>query len=312
MSNPVILSLPNGSKSRVFWQNQDGCVWFCNGWKEFRKYSKLDVPHLLVFRYEGNSCFNVIIFGSALEIEYPLSRDATKEEVEEIDKGSDFSVKFGEERRKRPREEVQEEEEEKPNKQKKKRACSYYSDAIYEFKSNPSEHCKGYFKKKLIMFHKKIMPAKFAKPYLHKEGSATLFVGHGRTWEVETKVNSHEQLVFSSGWRKFLWDNKLKLGDVCAFELLDSEPFLFKVTIYPLEENSNTLLFKGRKGVSDVPSSSLKTHVAPKARSSKPKDDIFIFIKSGVPVDVSILLGCALVGREICPSLCYVLGLVYP
>ncbi|XP_068466199.1 B3 domain-containing transcription factor VRN1-like [Phaseolus vulgaris] len=271
MSNPVILSLPNGSKSKVFWQNKDGGVWFCNGWKEFAKYSKLDVSHFIVFRYEGNSCFNVIIFGkSALEIEYPLSRDATNEEVEEIDEGSDFSLKFSEERSKRPREEAQEEEEESPNKHKK-RACSDYSKHKNTGSSRASEHCKGDFKKKLRMFHKKvkemfksnhkhftciirktyterdllIMPAEFAKPYLHKEGTATLFVEHGRTWKVQTKVNSHEQFVFSSGWRKFLLDNKLKLGDVCAFEMLVSEPFLFKVTIYPLEDNSNTPLFKG-------------------------------------------------------------------
>ena len=90
------------------------------------------------------------------------------------------------------------------------------------------------------------MPEEFGILYRHKEGNAaTLFVEHGRTWEVQTKVNSYGQFVFSSGWRKFLLDNKLKLGDVCAFEMLVSEPFLFKVTIYPLEENSSTSLFKG-------------------------------------------------------------------
>ena len=124
MSNPVILSLPNGSKNKVFWVNKDGDVWFCNGWKEFAKYSKLDVSHIIVFRYEGNSCFNVIIFGkSDLEIEYPLSRDATDEKVEEIDEGCDFSLKNSEERSKRPREEAQEEI---PNKHIKIE-CSDYS-----------------------------------------------------------------------------------------------------------------------------------------------------------------------------------------
>jgi len=124
MPNPVILSLPNGSKSKVFWLNQDGGVWFCYGWKEFAKYSKLDVSHSVVFRYEGNSCFNVIIFGeSGLEIEYPLSRDATNEEVGEIDEASYFCANLSEERSKRPREEALEEEE-KSNRQK---TCSDYS-----------------------------------------------------------------------------------------------------------------------------------------------------------------------------------------
>lgn len=95
ISNPVILSLPNGTKRKVYWL-KDGCdVWFSNGWREFAKKLRLDVSHFVVFRYEGNSCFNVIIFGkSALEVEYPSSHDSNVE-VEEIN-DTDFSAKFGE------------------------------------------------------------------------------------------------------------------------------------------------------------------------------------------------------------------------
>ncbi|ESW25103.1 hypothetical protein PHAVU_003G007600 [Phaseolus vulgaris] len=256
MPNPVILSLPNGSKSKVFWLNQDGGVWFCYGWKEFAKYSKLDVSHSIVFRYEGNSCFNVIIFGeSGLEIEYPLSRDATNEEVGEIDEASYFCANLSEERSKRPREEAQEEEEEKSNRQK---TCSDYSK---HKNSGTSSNGQEDFRTKLRMLREKVeemfnynpnhftcvikekhterdllvMPAEFAKPYLHKEGTATLFVEHGRTWKVETEANSHKQLEVVFGWREFLLDNKLKLGDICAFEVLDRELLLFKVTICRLE-----------------------------------------------------------------------------
>lgn len=87
----------------------------------------------------------------------------------------------------------------------------------------------------------------FSKPYLHKEGHATLFVEDGTTWDVDLKINYYGQLTFSTGWKKFSLDNKLKVGDVCAFELDESSGFSFKVTIYPLdkEENSSTPLFKG-------------------------------------------------------------------
>ncbi|KAK7348996.1 hypothetical protein VNO80_23812 [Phaseolus coccineus] len=211
MSNPVILSLPNGTESKVFWLNQDGGVWFCNGWKEFAKYSNMDVSHSIVFRYEGNSCFNVIIFGnSGLEIEYPLSRDATNEEVKEIDEDSYFPAKFSEN-------EVRGQEKKYKKKKKKKNLTGIRHVLII-----PSTRTV-------------VMPAEFAKPYLHKEGSATLFVEHGRTWEVETKANSHGQLEVFVGWREFLLDNKLKLGDICAFEVLDRDLLLFKVTICPLE-----------------------------------------------------------------------------
>ncbi|KAL9276073.1 hypothetical protein ACSQ67_026386 [Phaseolus vulgaris] len=164
MSNPVILSLPNGSKNKVFWVNKDGDVWFCNGWKEFAKYSKLDVSHIIVFRYEGNSCFNVIIFGkSDLEIEYPLSRDATDEKVEEIDED------------------------------------------VYTPFANPKDH--------------------------------------------ELSRSCQRNLVYYIDTRKeMLLHFLLNMAELGRFR--QSEPFLFKVTIYPLEENSSTSLFKGQKGVS--------------------------------------------------------------
>ncbi|KAL9276062.1 hypothetical protein ACSQ67_026387 [Phaseolus vulgaris] len=239
MPNPVILSLPNGSKSKVFWLNQDGGVWFCYGWKEFAKYSKLDVSHSIVFRYEGNSCFNVIIFGeSGLEIEYPLSRDATNEEVGEIDEASYFCANLSEERSKRPREEAQEEEEEKSNRQK---TCSDYSK--HKNSAGTSSNGQEDFRTKLRMLREKVMPAEFAKPYLHKEGTATLFVEHGRTWKGTAFIQGY---YMSS-----------RIG---------------------LKHS----LFKGRKGVSDMPSTSLKTPVTPKARTPKLRDDIFVFLKSGV------------------------------
>lgn len=85
----------------------------------------------------------------------------------------------------------------------------------------------------------------FSKPYLHKEGNATLFVDDGRSWDVGLRVNHYGQLTFSRGWRKFSLENKLKVGDVCGFELHNSEKFSFEVSIYRLEENSSTPIFKG-------------------------------------------------------------------
>ncbi|WVZ13292.1 hypothetical protein V8G54_017822 [Vigna mungo] len=301
MTNPVTLSLPNGTKNKVHWVNKDGDVWLCNGWKEFAKYSKLDVSHFLVFRYEGNSCFNVIIFGkSALEIEYPLSREAANEKVEEIIEGGEFSAKFSEKGSKRPKEELQVKEEQ-PKKHSKTRACSDYSkhmnngserekkvrlfqEKVKEMFNSKNIHFTSIIRKSYTERNLLIIPAEFSKHYLHKEGLATLFVEDGRTWEVETKLNFFGQLTFSSGWRKFLLDNKLKVDDVCVFELLENPQFLFKVTIYPLqEEDSTTPLFKGQKGVSHLPSSSLKTPMTTQARTPKPNDDLFICIKSEFP-----------------------------
>jgi hypothetical protein len=88
ITNPVTLRLPNSTEKKVFWEKtSDYDIWFCNGWKEFTNYLSLGDLQILVFRYQGNSLFNVIGFGKCgLEIKYPLRETSEKlEEVEESD-----------------------------------------------------------------------------------------------------------------------------------------------------------------------------------------------------------------------------------
>ena len=55
------------------WQNMIGGVWLENGWCEFASCHGLTMGHLLVFRYDENSQFDVLIFdATATEIDYPL------------------------------------------------------------------------------------------------------------------------------------------------------------------------------------------------------------------------------------------------
>lgn len=57
----------------------DGEIWFEKGWKEFAGYHSLAQGHLLVFRYERTSHFQVHIFDmSALEVDYPFKREEVK------------------------------------------------------------------------------------------------------------------------------------------------------------------------------------------------------------------------------------------
>ncbi|KAE9466907.1 hypothetical protein C3L33_01164, partial [Rhododendron williamsianum] len=74
VGNHVFLKVPSGAVWKVELERSNGVVWMCNGWKEFAKYYSIGFGHLLVFRYDGNCNFNVLIFDtSASEIEYPLS-----------------------------------------------------------------------------------------------------------------------------------------------------------------------------------------------------------------------------------------------
>ncbi|XP_058180022.1 B3 domain-containing transcription factor VRN1-like [Rhododendron vialii] len=74
LSNHVFLKVPSGMvwKVELIKSNED--AWLCNGWKEFAEHYSVCFGHFLVFRYDGDSSFHVIIFDmTASEIEYPFS-----------------------------------------------------------------------------------------------------------------------------------------------------------------------------------------------------------------------------------------------
>ncbi|XVF17773.1 hypothetical protein REPUB_Repub10bG0152400 [Reevesia pubescens] len=74
MSSPACLRVPTGAVWKVELTKSDGKIWLKNGWQEFSNHYSLEFGHFLVFRYEGNSNFHVVIFDrSASEIEYPYT-----------------------------------------------------------------------------------------------------------------------------------------------------------------------------------------------------------------------------------------------
>ncbi|KAI9121840.1 hypothetical protein K1719_007230 [Acacia pycnantha] len=74
LSNPVSLKPPDGKEWKVHLKTHDNEVWFQEGWKEFACFYSLDEGHLILFKYEGTSQFDVHLFDmSALEIDYPSS-----------------------------------------------------------------------------------------------------------------------------------------------------------------------------------------------------------------------------------------------
>jgi hypothetical protein len=69
ISNPVVLSLPNGAQQKIFWVKCDGNIWFQKNWEKIAKFLK--VGYAVVFKYKGGSYFKVKIFGvNTLEIDY--------------------------------------------------------------------------------------------------------------------------------------------------------------------------------------------------------------------------------------------------
>ncbi|KAF8405109.1 hypothetical protein HHK36_010007 [Tetracentron sinense] len=85
LSDVAFLKVPSGTIWRVGLRKADGEVWFQNGWQEFVEYHSIRDGHFLVFRYDGNSHFHVLIFDmSASEIEYPFDTKKFEEPKKEI------------------------------------------------------------------------------------------------------------------------------------------------------------------------------------------------------------------------------------
>lgn len=74
-----------------------------------------------------------------------------------------------------------------------------------------------------------IVPSSFRK-YLPFDTVKALLVCRGKTWEIRYCGRSSLRR-FSCGWKKFVEDNNLKVGDGCVFELLDDKELKFRVQI---------------------------------------------------------------------------------
>ncbi|KAF6177078.1 hypothetical protein GIB67_015953 [Kingdonia uniflora] len=82
LSNVARLYVPSGKVWDVKVWKDNGKTWFQDGMQEFMEYNSISEWHVLVFRYDGNSQFHVVIFNkSASEIEYPCD----PEDLEETD-----------------------------------------------------------------------------------------------------------------------------------------------------------------------------------------------------------------------------------
>lgn len=63
-----------------------------------------------------------------------------------------------------------------------------------------------------------------------RNGSSIILQHSGRSWPVKFCVNDKQPPRFTSGWGDFVKDNAIKLGEVCVFELIESN--VMKVSIF--------------------------------------------------------------------------------
>ncbi|XP_022928091.1 B3 domain-containing transcription factor VRN1-like [Cucurbita moschata] len=195
----VRLKVASGAEWKVGLTKNDEKIWFEKGWEEFVKFYSVEIGHFLTFRYEGNSCFHVVIFDkTASEIEYPLgcggkvkkrerfsiSEEATK--FQSLTTNPSFMVTMG---------------------------ASY----LHTGKSYLS------------------IPQWFANAHMESPKEMSVEVSDGRVWKIlcgERWPHGVKRVEMRGGWRDFARDNGLKKGDICVFELMETSELSFKATIF--------------------------------------------------------------------------------
>ncbi|XP_057437391.1 B3 domain-containing transcription factor VRN1-like isoform X2 [Lotus japonicus] len=230
----MFLKPPNGKDWKLNLVKLDGNMWFQKGWKEFAEHHSLAHGHLLVFKYQRTSHFQVQIFDmSALEINYNFKR------VEET--GRDDKVRNDLKFQKVALDHT--------NKKCKGKQILTAKQATALDRANSFKTCKPFF---MAFMHPSYfycnlsIPAKFGKKHLdlgQNVGDIQLRVLNGRFWPARYIIRENgERKRFDlsySGWKAFSKDNKLKVGDVCVFELIHGTKLTFLVHIFRESENSN-------------------------------------------------------------------------
>ncbi|GFY89645.1 AP2/B3-like transcriptional factor family protein [Actinidia rufa] len=81
LSTFATLTVPSGRAWRVGVEKADTMIWLHDGWKEFAEHHSISCGFFIVFNYEGNSNFYVLIFDlTASEIHYPRNTLGISEE----------------------------------------------------------------------------------------------------------------------------------------------------------------------------------------------------------------------------------------
>jgi hypothetical protein len=90
----TVLTAPYDHIWQVGLEKANKEIWFHDGWQDFMEHHCIHYGYFLVFRYEGNSKFHVLVFdNTATEIEYPRRKNCKLEDEVDIIESDDDAKK---------------------------------------------------------------------------------------------------------------------------------------------------------------------------------------------------------------------------
>ncbi|RDX87194.1 B3 domain-containing transcription factor VRN1, partial [Mucuna pruriens] len=277
LSNTLFLKTPNGAEWKLNLEKRDGKIWFQKGWKEFAEYHSLAHGHLLVFRCQRTSHFQVYIHDlSALEIDYPFKEieGKTTSNIQGNKPPNDENLEYhrpGQKRKDNSSLECLQLYQMMRSKCAKvenslvlPKKALHHTDTKCKEKSkvvanqvtaldraSSVKACNPFF---LVVMRPSYvhsnggplnLPAEFCRRHfgLHKkQRHINLQVLNGRIWPAKYTIqidNTRAKFRLSSGWKAFVKHNNLKVGDFCTFELIDATKLTFLVLIFRETDSSN-------------------------------------------------------------------------
>ncbi|OIW01860.1 hypothetical protein TanjilG_07155 [Lupinus angustifolius] len=254
LPNPLFFKPPDGTEWKVYWIENDGKIWFQKGWKDFATYYSLDYGHLVVFEYQESSHFEVHIFDmSALEVEYPFHNQISNVESDEnLNEESPLKKK----RMKAPmlsRHLHKTEVNASPNlknllqnaqsKDGKSTQCTSLLISPHPRTNGNLVEAKKFVSENPFVTinitpsyldgNHPSLSSVFARRYFKKRMQNVMIKFGNKFWHLKVFCYlSKGSASFGNGWTLFAKENKLEVGDVCVFELINIEDKVFDLHIF--------------------------------------------------------------------------------
>ncbi|XP_059438742.1 B3 domain-containing transcription factor VRN1-like [Corylus avellana] len=245
LSDVATLTVPNGHSWKVGLEKPNGEIWFHDGWKEFMEYHSIHYGYFLVFRYEGNSKFHVLVFdNTATEIQYPWREDCELEDpVDIID--LDDATKSRQEMSHSDELSAKHEENIETfvgkrfsggsSSEGRERAIQAGRERAIQAARMLKPTCPSFMAISRHMHRYNLyVPAKFAVKYLSGHAFVKLQNSDGKQWDARCYDHDHPNSAknIGKGWTQFCIDNNLQRGDVCVLELINKNPIVLNVSIF--------------------------------------------------------------------------------
>jgi hypothetical protein len=260
LSDVATLTIPNGHLWQVGLEKGNKEIWFDDGWQDFMEAHSIHYGHFLVFRYEGNSKFHVVVFdNTATEIQYPQSKNCKLED--EVDNSKENEMSYSD--KLSPKHEVDGGTYVRERSSKGRLMMSRGRErAIEEARllkpRSPSfmaifrpHHIRGSLVShctclssitlnmhtsivSILVCYVQYVPVEFARKYLSGHRFVKLETCDGKQWRARCSEHrgGSSKTAKTVGWCQFCRDNKLEKGDVCVFELIKRKPVVLKVSIF--------------------------------------------------------------------------------